>query len=164
MGPLVEDIKKRACAKVWSLVKMREAGASTQQLATVYTAYARNGIEYGAQAYGCLLNASQSEELEPLQTKCCQFVLGANSQSYEKNLVKLNLPRLSSCRQEFMKDFAIACFCSGLHRWWFGPNINNRCNTRDDLPRFHVPLLKLSRSEKRPFVKYAQILNEVSAN
>ena len=60
MGPLVEDIKKRACAKLWSLVKMREAGASTQQLATVYTALVRNGIEHGAQVYGCLLYASQS--------------------------------------------------------------------------------------------------------
>ena len=60
VGPLVEDNKKRACAKLWSVVKMREAGASTQQLATVYTALVRNGIEHGAQVYGCLLYASQS--------------------------------------------------------------------------------------------------------
>ena len=48
MDPLVEDIKKRACAKLWSLVKMRKAGASTQQLAIVYTAYFRNGIVWSA--------------------------------------------------------------------------------------------------------------------
>ena len=58
-----------------------------------------------------------------------------------------------------MKDFAISCYRSSVHRWWFSLNVVNK---RDNLPRFKIPLLKLMRSEKRPFTRYAQILNDLS--
>ena len=46
--PFVADVKKRNNAEIWSLVKLREAGASPKQLVEVYIARVRGVVEYGA--------------------------------------------------------------------------------------------------------------------
>ena len=89
--PLVRDTVQRAKAKIWSLVKLRDAGANVEQLVELYIARVRGTIEYGAQVYGPLLNAGQDEELEGLQRKCVQIVLGPRSKSYRSNLEVLGL-------------------------------------------------------------------------
>ena len=160
--PFVADVKKRSNSKIWSLIKLREAGASSTQLAEVYVARVRGVIEYGAHVYGCCLNKGQSQELENLQARCLQIVLGAQSRSYRANLAALNLPRLDDRRVQLMTTFAISAYRSVHHRWWFSPNVPNPANTRIDLPRFEIPLLKLRRSENRPFQKYAELLNGIS--
>ena len=50
--PLVSDIVRKCRAKVWSLVKLRDAGAAVDQLVTLYTArVVRSTLEYGCQVY-----------------------------------------------------------------------------------------------------------------
>ena len=79
--PLVNDIVARSRAKVWSLVKLRDAGASSEQLLTLYIARVRSTVEYGAQVYGAILNGAQSLEIERVQLRCLQIVLGNQSRS-----------------------------------------------------------------------------------
>ena len=50
--PMVRDIAARCRAKVWSLVKLRAAGAAVPQLVTLYVARVCSTIEYGCQVYG----------------------------------------------------------------------------------------------------------------
>ena len=50
--PLVSDIVRRCRSKIWSLVKLREAGADCSQLVTLYIAHVRATLEFGAQVYG----------------------------------------------------------------------------------------------------------------
>ena len=57
--PLVRDIEQKCKCKVWSLVKLRMAGASIDQLVSLYIARVRATIEYGAQVYGAVLNETQ---------------------------------------------------------------------------------------------------------
>ena len=160
--PFVADVKKRTNAKIWSLVKLREAGASPKQLVEVYIARVRGVVEYGAQVYGCCLNKGQSQVLESIQARCLQIVLGKQSRSYRANLAALNLPRLDDRRVQLMQSFAISAYRSVHHRWWFSPNKPSLTKTRSALPRFRIPLLKLRRSENRPFQKYAELLNAIS--
>ena len=47
--PLVMDLVNRCKSKIWSLMKLREAGANRQQLTILYTARVRCTIEYGCQ-------------------------------------------------------------------------------------------------------------------
>ena len=56
--PLVRDIVRRARAKIWSLLKLREAGASQDQLLDLYIARVRSTLEYGCQVFSSLLHAS----------------------------------------------------------------------------------------------------------
>ena len=65
--PLVADIKRRTSTKIWSLVKLRDAGASPVHLAQVCTARIKSTVEYGAQVYGCCLSKGQSNEIESIQ-------------------------------------------------------------------------------------------------
>ena len=61
-----------------------------------------------------------------------------------------------------MQSLAISAYRSVHHRWWFSPNKPSLTKTRNALPRFRIPLLKLRRSENRPFQKYAELLNAIS--
>ena len=105
-------------------VKLREAWETPEQICDVYVARVRTVVEYGAQVYGCVINATQSEELEQLQAKCLQIALGASSRSYAKNLATLGLETLENRRQDLLKSFAISCFRAPEHRWWFTPHPN----------------------------------------
>ena len=74
--PLVDDVVARSKAKVWSLAKLREAGASSDQMKALYIARVRATIDYGCQVYGVLINGVQSSEIESIQSRCLQIILG----------------------------------------------------------------------------------------
>ena len=160
--PLVRDITRRARAKIWSLLKLREAGADQDQLLDLYIARVRNTCEYGAQVFHCLLNASQEEDLEGVQRKCVQIILGCKSKSYSENLATLELETLACRREELVKTFAIKCFQTVEHPWWFTPHPPPPLPTRHAPPRFLVPSCKLERDMRRPIVKYSMVLNELT--
>ena len=122
---------------VWSLLKLHEAGASTDQLLSLYLARVCSTLEYSAQVYSPLLNASQEKEIEAVQWKCMQIILEASSTSYRENLCNLGLVVQ---REELVRSFAISCFRSTEHRWWFTPHPPLPLNTRLVPPRFLVPV------------------------
>ena len=160
--PMVNDILVRARAKIWSLVKCREAGASPDQLLPLYIASVRDLLEYSAQVYDPLINESQAAELEAVQRSCLQIVLGCRSRSYAANMAALDVPSLAARRKELVKNFAISCFRSPSHRWWFTPHPSPPLNTRTWTPRLLEPASKLMRGDRRPIVAYTRALNALS--
>ena len=104
------------------------------------------------QVIGPLLNEAQSHAMEDIQVKSLQIVLGARSMSYARNLAALGLESLATRRAILVKTFAIQCFKSTEHRWWFKPHPPLPLNTRLKPPRFEVPLSKKDRDLKRPIV------------
>ena len=172
----MRDLLDRCRSKVWSILKLREAGASPDQLAVVYVAHVRSTIEYACQVYGGLLNQAQSEEIESIQRKCLQIVLGRDSTSYRENLSKLKLERLDTRRRSLMEAFAVKCYSSPQHSWWFNPHPPPAPTARTQnyvdylhnvagstvTPRFLIPKITRDREEKRPFVFLARILNGMS--
>ena len=149
--PLVLDLVKRCNCKIWSLAKLRDAGASEDQLLALYIARVRQTVEYGAQVYGVVVNQSQSNALERVQVRCLQIVRGTNSSSYAKNLTALGLVTLEKRRELLMKEFAIKAYASPEHNWWFLPHPDPPLNTRTEVPRFWVPSGNTMREECRPF-------------
>ena len=87
-----------------------------------------------------LLNASQSEELEGVQRRCLQISLGCRSRSYADNMSELGVETLADRREGLVRSFAIACYRSAHHRWWFTPHPPLPLNTSQAPPRFLVPL------------------------
>ena len=94
-----------------------------------------------------------------MQRRCLQIVLGCRSKSYNSNMVELGLTTLSERRDELVRSFAISCFRSCEHRWWFSPHPPLPLNTRHSPPRFLIPVSKRDRDLKRPIVRYTEILN-----
>ena len=101
--PLVENVIRRSRSKVWSLVKLREAGAKRGQLLDLYIARVRSTLECGAQVFGAVINMSQAEALEAVQMKSIQIVMGSASKSYVENMAALGLKPLSARRHDLMK-------------------------------------------------------------
>ena len=137
--PLVLDIVQRCRCKIWSLLKLREAGASEDQLLCLYIARVRATLDYGAVVYGTMINESQSEELESVQAKCLQIVRGQKNESYSKNLTAMGLVSLAERRSELITTFAISTYRSEEHRWWYTPHPPLPLITCFDPPRFLVP-------------------------
>ena len=79
-------------------------------------------MEYGAQVYGPLMNQSQSDEIEAVQVKALQIVMGENSRSYARNLAALSMETLEIRRQGLVRSFAISTFRAPEHRWWYTPS------------------------------------------
>ena len=128
----------------------------------IYIARVCSTLEYACQVYDPLLNESQSLEIEAVQRNCLQIIMGAASGSYSSNRSTLNMSTLSSRRSELVQQFAIACFRSINHRWWFTPHPPVPQGTRYLPPRFLVPMCKLMRDHKRPLVAYTEVLNGIT--
>ena len=62
--PLIHDLADRANAKVWTLVKLRYAGASVHQLLENYTLKIRSILECASEVFGCVISSVQSKVLE----------------------------------------------------------------------------------------------------
>ena len=120
--PLVHDLTNRCRAKIWSLVKLREVGADTDQLLSLYIARVRSTLESGAHVYGTVINGLQATELENVQRKCLQKILGTRSKGYESDMITLGLVTLESRRKGLMKNFAISTYRSSEHQWWYTPH------------------------------------------
>ena len=131
---------------------------------TTYITRIRTVIEYAVQVYGCVLSGIQAFELEQLQSHAVLIILGSQSQSYSKNLETLGLKTLGERRKEIMLKFAISCYCSTTHRWWFKatPPPTRPTRTSTSRPRFIVPMEKSARHGKAPFSVYARLLNGLS--
>ena len=143
-------------------MKLRDAGATKEQLLSSYIARVRSTLESGAQVIDPLLSAVQAGEIEAVQQSCLQIVLGTESRSYTSNMASLGLTSLTSRRKVLVRDFAIACFKSPSHRWWFKPHPPAPLNTRFQPPRLLVPGSKVGIDQKRPFVAYSEALNSLS--
>ena len=120
--PMIKDVEERVRKKVWTLVKMREVGASVEDLTTLYLARIRSSIEDSVQVYGCFISGVQSKRLEDLQSRCLQVILGSKSRSYRSNLLRLGLERLDTRRLDLLKAFAISSVRSTKHNWWYVPS------------------------------------------
>ena len=154
----MDDLVKRASVKLRSLVKLRDAGADTTQLVQVYIARVRSTVEYAAQVYDPLINASQVSKIEHVQFRAAQIILGPRSRSYAKNMEQLGLVTLAERRAELVRNFAIATYRSPIHRWWYVPHPPTLLNTRLVPPRFFVPTM--TNVDRRPIVAYTKVLND----
>ena len=64
--PLVSDICSRARNKVWSLMRLRDAGVERDVLVVNYCCRVRSVLEYGCQVWGGLLSGLQSRKIEQI--------------------------------------------------------------------------------------------------
>ena len=61
-----------------------------------------------------------------------------------------------------MKKFAVSCYSSPIHSWWFSSHPPPAPTARTEAPRFTIPAMKRERQEKRPFVYLARLLNSMT--
>ena len=161
------SLVSRTGSKLWAIMRLRDAGADTEVLKVNYCTRVRSIIEYGGAVWGCLISGTQAKYVEKVQIQALQIILGAQSSSYEANLVRLGLERLTIRRKEQITKFAISTIRDPNHSWWYTPSPITPCNSRNapslyKTPRLMVPNYRTERSEKMPLAVYSTILNSLS--
>ena len=160
--PLVTDIYKRCSKKLWCLVRLRDAGATPEQLITMYKLRIRSILDYCAPAYHPLLNGLQSDHLEKIQRRALQIIRGREAKSYRLNRLHFDLSLLSERREELTKNFAIKTLRSHRHTFWYTRSDPAPCHTRVVPPRFKIRDTTTQRAEKSPITYMSHILNSLS--
>ena len=130
----VNDIARRATAKLWILVRFKSLGGSQDQLLKVFQTRIRSTLEFGAPVFSCALTKEQSSKLESVQKKAFAVILGKEYQTYESALQTLNQDRLDTRRAELAYKFALKCSKSTKHSAMFPRNPFYRENMRNSKP------------------------------
>ena len=79
--PLVRDLAARCRGRIWALVRIRERGASRDQMVATYLMRIRSVLEYAAPVWGALITGVQSQVLEDMQRQALSIILGREAQS-----------------------------------------------------------------------------------
>ena len=133
-SPHVNDIVKRATAKLWTLVRFKSLGASQNQLLKVYQARIRSTLEFAAPVFSSGLSQEQSKKIEGVQKKAFALILGNNYLNYEAALLCLKQERLDVRRGKLALKFALKSVKSPRHSTIFPLNPNYRSNMRNLKP------------------------------
>ena len=113
--PLVLDLVARAKKKVWALIRLRDKGATMEQLSVTYQVRVRNILEYACPVWTGLINGLQIKKLEDVQRLALSIILGREAKSYSTNLTTLDLPTLEDRRLLLTKEFAVSLYTSKRH-------------------------------------------------
>ena len=118
----VDDIAKRATAKLWVLIRFKSLGATQDQLLQVFQTRVRSTLEFAAPVFHGGLTQVQSRQLETVQKKGFAIILSKKYQSYESALATLNQDRLDTRRLNLCYKFANKCSQSPRHKAIFPAN------------------------------------------
>ena len=101
----VEDIKRKAARKSWSIRHLKKAAVPTRDLLEIYMSFIRSVIEYGSNIYHGYLTRQQAQELERIQANILKSIYGDKS-SYRECLVRAQMPTLRKRRELNFLKFA----------------------------------------------------------
>ena len=160
--PMIEDLVARSRKKLWALVRLKEHGASRDELCASYVLRIRSILEYACPAWGSLISDKQANRLEAVQRQATNLILGDEASSYKKNLDKLTLTTLGQRRIDLTKTFAIKAFKSYRFSSWFKHSPPPQRVTKIDQSRLVMPRLKTVGAEKSPIMYFTRLLNDMS--
>ena len=155
----VDDITKRATAKLWVLVRFKNLGGTTHQLLRVYQTRIRTTLEFAAPVYHCGLTLDQTRQIEMVQKKAFAIILGKSYTSYQVALDNLNQEKLVDRRAQLSLKFAIKCTKSSKHNEMFPLNPNFRADMRCPQPYLEFTC-HTARYFNSPIPSLARLLNK----
>ena len=155
----VDDIAKRATAKLWVLIRFKSLGTTQDQLLKVFQTRVRSTLEFAAPVFHGGLTQVQSRQLETVQKKGFAIILSKKYQSYESALATLNQERLDTRRLNLCYKFANKCSQSPRHKAMFPANPTFRPNMRNPKP-FLERKCNTSRHYSSPIPFLTRLLNK----
>ena len=159
--PHVNDVTRRATAKLWILVRFKHLGGSQEQLLKVYQTRIRSTLEFAAPVFWSGLTRQQSDQMEMVQKKGFAIILGKDYKSYKSALSTLSQERLDSRRLELAYKFAVKCSKSPKHAHMFPVNPKPRITSRNPKP-YIEPFCHSSRYYNSPIPALSRLLNKRS--
>ena len=150
----VEKVIKAGNASLQTLVLMRRFGCDTQSLKNAYITYVRPLLEYAVAVWGPFVQSTHylCDDLESLQKRAVNIIVGNRSDDYNKLLQELNLESLSDRRLSLIMSLGKSLLSSPHHRLILPPDAPVNQRTRSQL-KLQPPVCRTNRY-KNTFVPF----------
>ena len=122
-----------------TLLILKYAGVSTEDLIEIYCLFVRSSAEYCAVVFHSSLTQEQSNKLENIQKTSLKIILGDNFVNYEAACEMTGLKKLENRRQTRLLTYAKKCIKHPQNSRFFPHNENfNQEPEIRNRERFHV--------------------------
>ena len=153
-----EYIIKRGFKRVWMLRRLKNLGASIENLIDVYIKQIRSVLELAVPVWHPSLTVVDKVGIERVQRAALQVILGYDYRSYASALEVSNLSTLEDRRKKLCSKFASKSVKHPKHRNWF--KVNTKVTvTRQKQPKFCHVISRTLRFANSPISYLTRILN-----
>ena len=151
----VTYMKDKCFKNLWMIRRMKETGATINEMKEVYIRQIRSITEIGCPIWNRSLTEKDKTKIEKIQKTTLRVILGQAYISYEKALKTLNLNKLEERRKQICKKFARKSERSEKFSKWFIP-AERRTKSGN---KFIVPNTRTRTYQKSPLMYLAHLLN-----
>ena len=155
-----EHIVKKANSRLWTLRRLKNLGASEDDLLDIYTKQVRSVLELAVPAWHNRLTQTESQDIERVQKNALHIVLDSDYLSYKNALNTVKLETLEQRRVKLSLKFARKAEKHPKFSKWFNLNEVN-VNTRQSKPKYQEVKARLNRFKQSPIAYLTRLLNEL---
>ena len=148
---------QRCNSKMWAMRRLKNLGASIEDLLDIYCKQIRSILEFAAPVWHPALTGEDIIKLERIQKTVLHIILGDQYTSYSCALKKTGLMKLSDRRTKLSITFAKKALRNPKFTNWFRPN--PKVGGRTHQPVFCPAVAKTGRFQKAPISQLINLLN-----
>ena len=155
-------ICSRAYDRIWMLRRLKNLGATNEELVDVYNKQVRSCLEMAVAVWSPALTLCQATQIERVQKTACAVILGGYYANYAQSMADLGMTTLSNRRTELCSKFAKKCFKNEKYENWFvtrNPNPST-IQTRSDKSVLMPVDSRTKRYKKSPLPYLTELLND----
>jgi len=154
----VATIRELLFARFWMLRRMKEIGATRNDMLEVFELQIRCLTEIGCPAWNGSLLVKDDKELERIQKTAVKIILGNTYIGYENALNTLKIPKLDKRRGKICIKFAKRLGKSTKFSGWFlkTPPMKTRTSKKYILPKARTKTYEIS-----PLFYLTKLLNQL---
>ena len=154
----VAHITKKFHSKLWTLRRMKQLGATIEELILVYKIQLRGHTDYACPVWNGSLTQKDVMKLEKLQRIALKLILGNHFTSYRQVLKTFNLDTLENRRRKLCLKFATKTSKSSKFAPWFQKSSPLTRNVKQ-FKKFREPYARTAAYEKSPLPYLIHLLN-----
>ena len=155
-----DHITTKASCRLWLLRRLKNLGASQEQLLDVYNKQIRSILEFAAVVWHAGLTNENEIKIERVQKSAFAIILGKNYHTYQNACLSLSMTDLKSRRAQLCKSFAVKAAKHPIHSQWFVQDTPNHINTRQKKSIYKPVNVRTERFLKSAIPYLTNILNQ----
>ena len=114
-----DNMLKRAYTRLWIIKRLKQAGASLEDMTDVYVKQIRSVLEFGVPVWNSGLTKEEISDIERAQKSFLHIALGPEYVDYENALNSAGLDTLQSRRTTLCRRFGSKAAKHERHQYWF---------------------------------------------
>ena len=150
-------IIQRCNSKMWTIRRLKNLGASADDLIDIYFKQIRSILEFACPVWNASLTGEDIVGLERVQKTVLHIILGDQYFSYSSALKATGLEKLTDRRKKLSINFAKKAQKTPKFSNWFQPN--PKIGGRTKQPQFCPAVAKTERFQKSPISELIKLLN-----